>query len=1343
MKHNQAQKELSQNVENAISSLKSESETINGSLKDYEELSKKTALTTEEKEKLVKATQDLIKIIPGASAAINDETKSFSEQTIELRKLAAAKESVASKKAVKDNVDNNYNNTQKDNKDYQKQVEGQSAIASGKGKPYQDAVKDYKKTMKSMPGYANMTEDDFGIAVIKEATQQLSKYESKLVESQSALMGMDSILKTDIENTLRMNKVDENSIKVVTDETSAMSKRGTNLDVIKNYANNAVVALNKLSGTDPYKGLVTSVDSYNKKTTHTKDEIKAQSASLDDFQTSASKLKLPADQIELFTKFINSEKKALDETAKSAKDTSVQIGITAADLDKLTKSFDTSVESISSYNKLMEDYKTNGKFSAESVKDIIDNHKELAGYLNDAPMLYMKISDAIEEEKNNANKAYGEMMVSNNEYYASNIKGTDTIKKALGDYYKNLSDDQKKDLENSKNLAGAKIAVEKDLLLRLSSAWDTYNNIVNGILDKHKNLVDKANGNQGEDTQDAEINLSKLIGRNKNAQDARKDAESIQAEINKINTSFSNITANISAPGIEQAGANIAKGSKEATAATKALTDATKRATDATKDYDNALKSLNTQLKLNDNNIENSAHGTQAYIDGLTKKEQLIKNELALNKQAVIVNDANAKSLINLANAANKAQANAPKGGGSSGYSGGSYNGKYSDWINDAANKNGLSPALIAGMIKTESGFNPNARNAGSGATGLGQFLASTAKEVGLKDRTDPRSSIYAMASYLKKRINQAGSVNGGIKGYGEGTTEYLNKVLNNASSFGYGGSNSGSFGSSGGGSLSIKEIQQIVGVKIDGIMGKYTKAAIIAWQKSHGLVGDGIVGAKTTAAMGGGSNNNPSGIGTTGESTIDSGADSILAKNEEIISSNADLQQQLLEIPYLKMQENLTGYDNRVSIITSKLSILKNDLELSTNGTQQANISMQITDNLKQEVAIAKEKEAYINREIASRTYTSAQVAEMNTKLLEVKETESSISVELKAQATAQIAIVSSAEGKITEILKKTNEERKKLITDRYDLEKKKIDEIQNLSNKQNTTDDYNKNLGKEQTAMNDINASITSAQRDKSSASGQARLAQLEKDKLAQQEKIDAMTLARGRDINNGNYDAAKTLLDKQQADELKANDVKYSDEEINKMAKDAVLSKLIFDVNGKVISLTSAYIDFENRFGQGMSAMGQSVKDNLIASLNEANQLLVGMQANGTVNLGASVPILGSHANGGIVDYTGLGMMHGSKANPEVAFNGKQAVNLLNSMANSQLSLPNYQLPNLSFPKMNMPEMGKSSGNSSPVINFNQPLINIQGNADNNTMRDLEKFGTKWKGELTKSIIDAIGH
>ena len=111
-------------------------------------------------------------------------------------------------------------------------------------------------------------------------------------------------------------------------------------------------------------------------------------------------------------------------------------------------------------------------------------------------------------------------------------------------------------------------------------------------------------------------------------------------------------------------------------------------------------------------------------------------------------------------------------------YAGNYANGLYKDWINTYARQYGLNPNLVAGVIEVESTFNCNAYNSRSGATGLGQFLLSTAREEGLANRKDPQSSIQHLCSYLAKRIKQAGSIQKGIMGYGEGTLSYYNKVV-------------------------------------------------------------------------------------------------------------------------------------------------------------------------------------------------------------------------------------------------------------------------------------------------------------------------------------------------------------------------------------------------------------------------------------------------------------------------------------------------------------------------------------------------------------------------------------
>lgn len=56
------------------------------------------------------------------------------------------------------------------------------------------------------------------------------------------------------------------------------------------------------------------------------------------------------------------------------------------------------------------------------------------------------------------------------------------------------------------------------------------------------------------------------------------------------------------------------------------------------------------------------------------------------------------------------------------------------------------------GLLQRESGWNPNATNASSGAYGLGQFLDSTWQGTGYQKTNDPSTQINATIKYIKDR---------------------------------------------------------------------------------------------------------------------------------------------------------------------------------------------------------------------------------------------------------------------------------------------------------------------------------------------------------------------------------------------------------------------------------------------------------------------------------------------------------------------------------------------------------------------------------------------------------------
>lgn len=113
-----------------------------------------------------------------------------------------------------------------------------------------------------------------------------------------------------------------------------------------------------------------------------------------------------------------------------------------------------------------------------------------------------------------------------------------------------------------------------------------------------------------------------------------------------------------------------------------------------------------------------------------------------------------------------------------SGLSGLSYSGSsdYSSMIEAAAAKYGLDPALVESVVKTESGFNPNAQSS-AGAKGLMQLMDSTARSLGVTDSFDPQQNIDAGSrylSYLMRKYNNNEQVALAAYNAGPGTVDRL-----------------------------------------------------------------------------------------------------------------------------------------------------------------------------------------------------------------------------------------------------------------------------------------------------------------------------------------------------------------------------------------------------------------------------------------------------------------------------------------------------------------------------------------------------------------------------------------
>jgi soluble lytic murein transglycosylase-like protein len=92
----------------------------------------------------------------------------------------------------------------------------------------------------------------------------------------------------------------------------------------------------------------------------------------------------------------------------------------------------------------------------------------------------------------------------------------------------------------------------------------------------------------------------------------------------------------------------------------------------------------------------------------------------------------------------------------------------YAGEIRLVSRRHGLSPSLLAALVRAESNFNPYAISH-AGAQGLGQLMPRTARQLGVSDPFDPLQNLDGSARYLSRQLNRFDSVSLALAAYHAG----------------------------------------------------------------------------------------------------------------------------------------------------------------------------------------------------------------------------------------------------------------------------------------------------------------------------------------------------------------------------------------------------------------------------------------------------------------------------------------------------------------------------------------------------------------------------------------------
>lgn len=166
---------------------------------------------------------------------------------------------------------------------------------------------------------------------------------------------------------------------------------------------------------------------------------------------------------------IENVKNGLDEELIVQEETALAAENKIKLMKELTDKYEAVTEKIQTYNTFLRELNSKEGLSAKSKQEIITKHQELLPYISDEQELRKQLIKIISDEEETQRQSYTNMIMHSEDFYNAKIKGNSELVKELSEYYG-------VDLSNYASLAGAKLAIESQLLSKLTTAWSRYYN---------------------------------------------------------------------------------------------------------------------------------------------------------------------------------------------------------------------------------------------------------------------------------------------------------------------------------------------------------------------------------------------------------------------------------------------------------------------------------------------------------------------------------------------------------------------------------------------------------------------------------------------------------------------------------------------------------------------------------------------------------------------------------------------------------------------------------------------------------------------------------------------------
>lgn len=255
-----------------------------------------------------------------------------------------------------------------------------------------------------------------------------------------------------------------------------------------------------------------------------------------------------------------------------------------------------------------------------------------------------------------------------------------------------------------------------------------------------------------------------------------------------------------------------------------------------------------------------------------------------------------------------------------------------------------------------------------------------------------------------------------------------------------------------------------------------------------------------------------------------------------------------------------------------------------------------------------------------------------------------------------------------------------------RYEALKNSLQKEKDLYESQFEQEDWDNNLATEQRKLDEIQQQINSLSRDTSLA-GQLKLQQLKDEYDAQLEVINQMIRDKEKELGSNRFDEEMDKLDQEKEETLSTENLANM---VNKALADGFVT-----IGEEVIELNSLMTDWLDETGDGLTAVGNYLKSELIENLRVAQGLMENM---------------------GLIDVNSLSNAFTQSRTMD---NTKSLVDISRTVSDAGRSVSNELVQNVKI----------------------ENLLTVQGNVTEDSLPQLEKMIEEAKDDLLSDIAKEL--